>query len=137
MWREGLHDYFPGLIAPPRATGHLHEQLEGAFIGAKIGDVHRDIRVDQSDQCDIGEIESLPDHLRADEHINLARAKLGEHFAKPILLAHRIRIHPFDARARQHASHRFFHPLGAHPAPANFRRTAFRTRHRGRFFRST
>ena len=67
---EGLDHDSPGARRPPRATGNLSEQLEGAFGGPKVGHVEAKIRSDHADQLNAREIMALGDHLRADHDVD-------------------------------------------------------------------
>src|SRR5436190_227499 len=50
---EGLHDDLAFNVATPRASGHLGEQLKGAFAGAEIGDMEAQIGIDNSHESDV------------------------------------------------------------------------------------
>lgn len=67
---EGLDDHLPFQVAAAGAAGDLGEQLEGAFAGAEIGDVEAEVRIEDADEGDIGEVESLGNHLGADEDVD-------------------------------------------------------------------
>ena len=132
--RERLHDDLARAVATAGAARHLHEQLESPLVRAKIRHVHRQVGVDESDQRHVGKVEALADHLRADEHVDLAGAKVIQDLAEPVLLRHRVRIDPLEARAWQYASHRLLDALRAEPAPADVGRRAFRAHHRSAAF---
>ena len=92
--RVGLHENFAGGFAAARAARHLREQLKRPFARAEIGKVQREIGVDDSDERDVREMQTLRDHLRADENVDLAGAEGAQRFAIRILARHRIGIHP-------------------------------------------
>jgi len=46
----------------------------------------------------VGEMQSLGNHLRADEDVDLANPKRAENFAVERFLRHHVGIHPLDAR---------------------------------------
>ena len=73
MWCCGLHHHFTLEIPPPRPSGHLGDELEGALAGAEVGGVQANVRVENADQGDIGEMQTLGDHLGADEDVDLVR----------------------------------------------------------------
>src|SRR5450755_2288464 len=79
--RERLHKHLALDVAATGATGDLREQLEGAFARAKIRLVQREVGVNDADERDVRKVQPLRDHLRADEDVNFARAKIAEHFA--------------------------------------------------------
>jgi len=96
--RERLHENLALDITAPRAAGNLREQLKGAFARAKIRLVQRGVRVNDADERDVRKMQSLRDHLRADEDVNLARAEITENVAVVILAFHGVGIHALDAR---------------------------------------
>jgi hypothetical protein len=63
------------VLAPPGAPGDLADELEGALGGAEVGLGERGVGVDDADEADIGEVEALGDHLRAEQELEFA---LGE-----------------------------------------------------------
>ena len=67
--------------------------MEGPLAGAEIGHVQREIGIDDSDQSDVGEMQTFGDHLGADEDVDLARAKGMKCFAIGVFARHRIGIH--------------------------------------------
>ncbi len=79
--RESLDDDLAFDVATTRTAGNLHKELEGAFAGAKVGHVEGHVGVDDADERDVGEVQTFGDHLRADEDIDLAHAKVAENFA--------------------------------------------------------
>ncbi len=125
--RESLHHDLAGAVAPPGPARHLHDQLEGALVGTEIRHVHRQVRVDETDERDVGKIQPLADHLGADEHIDLTGPEIAENLSEAVFLAHCVRVHPFQPGARQHPAHRFLDALGAESAPADVRRGTCRT----------
>ena len=64
-----LHDDLATSLATACATCNLGQYLEGALGGAKVGQMKRCIGVDHSHQCNVGEIQALGDHLRAQQDL--------------------------------------------------------------------
>ena len=95
--RVGLHENFAGRFAAAGASGDLREQLERAFAGAEIGQVQREIGVDDSDERHIRKMQTFRDHLRADEDVDLAGAESRAEFRDRRLCASSNR-HPSGAR---------------------------------------
>ncbi|MNI57463.1 hypothetical protein D3C73_1125260 [compost metagenome] len=54
---------------PSCASGYLRQQLECLLRRPEIGQVERRISGDDANQCHIREIQSLRDHLCAEQHI--------------------------------------------------------------------
>src|SRR6202012_847766 len=76
---ECLPEDFAFDIATTGAARDLSEELEGSFTGAKIGLVQGQVGVNDSDQRDVRKMQSLGNHLSADEDVDFSRAKLAEH----------------------------------------------------------
>ena len=110
--RVGLHDR----LARARATtptGDLHDEIEAALGGAKIGRVEADVGRNHAGERDRRKIESLRNHLRADENI----ARRCEFIEQPRVVADargRIAIHANDPRLRKKFADRLDHFLRAH-----------------------
>ena len=82
MRRVGLDDHAARALAASRASRDLGQQLERSLGGAEVGQVQRHVGEDDRGQRDAGKIETLGDHLRADQNIDLAGAKLGQDSAR-------------------------------------------------------
>ena len=70
--REGLDEHFAFNVTAAGAPRHLRQQLEGPFAGAEIRLMQSQVGVDDANQGDVGEMQALGDHLRADEDVYLA-----------------------------------------------------------------
>ena len=64
---EGLDEHPPGRVAAA-APGELGQELEGALLGAEVGQAEARVGVDDGGELDAREVVALRDHLRADEH---------------------------------------------------------------------
>src|SRR5437667_109114 len=73
---------------------------------------------------------ALRNHLRADQHVDLAIAKLRQERREGASAANRVAIEPRDARLRVHALHLRFDPLGAEAGLLEIRACAQRARRR-------
>ena len=129
--RERLHEHLALDVAAPGAAGDLREQLEGALARAEIRLMQRKIGVNDADERDVREMQPFGNHLRADEDVGLARAKIAEHFSVIILALHRVGVHAPDARVREKFHEGFLDFLRAHTGVADGRVFAFRIRARG------
>ena len=96
--RERLHENLALHVAAPGAPGDLREQLEGALARAEIRLVQREVGVNDADQRDVRKMQALGNHLRADENVGLADAKIAEHLPVIVLALHRVGVHALDAR---------------------------------------
>jgi len=81
VWSGSLDDDFAGQVAATGAAGDLGEELEGALAGAEVGGVEGEVGIEDSDEGDVREVESLGDHLGAEEDINLLGAEVAEGIA--------------------------------------------------------
>ena len=79
--RVGLDKNFARRFAASGPAGDLSEKLEGPFARAEIGQVQREIGVDDPDKSDVRKVQTFRDHLRADEDVDLARAESVERVA--------------------------------------------------------
>ena len=80
---------------PCPATGaarDLSEQLEGPLARAEVRQVQREVRVNDADQRHVREVQALRDHLRADEHVELAASKGAENAGDRATTPHAARI---------------------------------------------
>ena len=96
-----MHENFARRFAAAGAAGDLGEQLKGPFARAEIRHVQREIGVDDSDQRHVRKMQTFRDHLRADQDVDLARAKSAQRFAIGIFARHRIGIHALDDCGRE------------------------------------
>ena len=129
---ERLHDHRALEVAAAGAAGHLREQLERALRGAEVGQLQREVRVDDAHQRHAREIEPLGDHLRPEEHVVAPGAEIREHLAEKVLLPHRIRVDAGHAGAREQAVDDLLHLLRAVALPADLGRAALRADRGGR-----
>ncbi len=105
--RESLHKDFAFDIAAAGAAGDLREQLEGAFARAEIRLMQREVGVNDADERDVWKMQTFRDHLRADEDVDFARAKIAEHVAVIVLALHHVGVHALDARLGKKFRERF------------------------------
>ena len=123
--RERLHKHLALDVAATGATGDLREQLEGAFARAKIRLMQREVGVNDADKRDVRKMQPFRNHLRADEDVGLARAKIAEHFAVIILALHRVGVHALDARLGEKFRERLLDFLRARAGKTDRRIFAF------------
>ena len=128
---ETLHDDHAFEVTPAGATGDLGEQLEGAFGGAEVRQLQREVGVDDAHQGHAREVEALGDHLRAEEHVIFTGTEIGEDLTEEVLLAHGIGVDAGHAGAREKLGDGLLDLLGPVTLPADLGGTAARTEHRG------
>src|SRR5215813_9312644 len=88
LWVEGLNQLTSWTFPTSHAPRYLREQLEYALGGAEVGQKERDVCGDHPDERHRRKIQSLGDHLRADQHI---RAPLGERLRARLMRQARLR----------------------------------------------
>src|SRR5256885_6543044 len=108
----GLDENLTGRFAAASPARHLREQLKCAFAGAKIRQMEREIGIDNPDQRHVWKMQTFGNHLRADEDVDLAGAKIPQRFAISVLARHRIGVHSRDVRLWEKLRDRPFHFLG-------------------------
>lgn len=62
---EGLDEDFAFHFASSGASSNLSEEGEGAFASAEVGGVEGEVGIEDSDEGDVGEVESFGNHLSA------------------------------------------------------------------------
>ena len=68
----------PRLLAPPGASGDLHDLLEGPLRRPQIAAIEAEIGVDHADQGEIGKVIALGHKLRADDDVDRPRLHPGD-----------------------------------------------------------
>src|SRR5215472_8258269 len=79
--RVSLHEDFAWRFAAPGASGNLGKKLKCPFARTDIGEMQREIRIDDADECDVRKMQTFRDHLCADENVNLSCAEVSQSFA--------------------------------------------------------
>src|SRR5579862_2989752 len=90
---ERLHDHASRRVAAA-ASGQLRQELEGALLRAEVRQTEPGVGVDDGCELDAGEVMSLRDHLRADEHRALGAREPLERVAELLGLLDRVRVEP-------------------------------------------
>ena len=124
--RRCLDEDSPPLRAAPGAARHLGDQLERSLHRTNVGLMKQRVGVDHTHQRDVWEVESLRDHLRPEQNLNLAVSKLFECHIVTAALAHRVAVH---AEARHVGKTCFdfgLQPLGPNPQIEQPRLATFR-----------
>ena len=93
--------------------------------------MQRQIRRHHADQRDVRKIQSLSDHLRADQHLRLPASELGKNPLMRILAAGRIHVHARYLHAGEPREHLFLHLLRARSEELDKLAPAFRADFRG------
>src|SRR5579859_4650720 len=94
-------DEHPTAAWPPsRPTRDLSDELKRPLARAKVGEVQSRIRVDHSHYRDVGKIQSLRDHLRAEQDIDLTRGHALEDLMVRPFARGGVEIHACNPRAR-------------------------------------
>ena len=78
LGKRRLNQYVASEFPPSRSTGNLAQELKRTLGGAKVGQVYSHIRVYDTHQRYVGEIESLSDHLGAEKDVHFAALDSAE-----------------------------------------------------------
>ena len=109
---QRLHEHAAALRASARSARDLGDQLKRSLRRAEVGQMQGRIGIDYADQRHIREVESLGNHLGAQEDPHFAGAKIGQRsFVAPMTL-HRVGIHPETRYAGKSRPHLGFQALG-------------------------
>src|SRR5262245_25612117 len=92
--RKGLDENAAPFFAAAGAAGDLSNQLKCPLGGSQVAKMECCVGVDDADEGDIGKIEPLGDHLRAEQDFGLAGAKTGQGSLVAAGLLHRVAVHP-------------------------------------------
>ena len=87
-----MDDDFAFEFAASGASGDLSDELEGTLTGAEIRNMQAEVGVENSNQSDIGKMQTFGNHLGADEDIDLLRFEFLEDVFESVFTAHRIGI---------------------------------------------
>ena len=90
---ERLDENVAPFVTTPGSPGNLCQQLKGAFGRTEVRHVETDVGIDNADQRNVREVESLGDHLRAEQDVNRSGTERVEHALMAARLGHRVRIH--------------------------------------------
>src|SRR5947208_15944363 len=74
----------------------LTEQLKTALRRPKVRQVDADVRVHDADQSHVGEVESLRDHLRAEQDVDVAVRNAVEYVGVCPLPGGGVDVHSYD-----------------------------------------
>ena len=117
---EGLHINLPFHIPSPRAAGDLRQQLKGPLRGAEIGQVQREVGVDDAHEGHVGEVQPLGDHLGAHEDVDFADAEIAEDAPEIVLAFQRVGVHAAHPRFGEQFDERVLDPFGADAGETDF-----------------
>ena len=73
-----LHHDFPTPGPAPRPARHLRHQLKRPLRRAEVGQVERRVGIDHPDQGNPRKVESLGNHLRTEQQVDLAARECVE-----------------------------------------------------------
>src|SRR5262249_29051691 len=121
-------DRFAALFAAAGAAGDLCQQLKRAFRRAKVGEAEADVGRHDADERHARKVVPFGDHLRPDEHVDLAVAEAREQQVERALAANGVAVEARDAGARTQSVYFRLHALGAEAGLLEVRSGAERAR---------
>ena len=89
---EGLNDDFAFEFAPTGAASDLSEKLKRAFACAEVWDVQPKVRVEDTDEGDVGEVQPFGYHLSADDDVDFSLTKGLEGISQGVFPSHGIGV---------------------------------------------
>ena len=104
-----LQQHQPAPALAPGPPAHLRHHREGVLVGAEVGIVEHGVGVEYAHHRHAVEVESLRDHLCADEYVRLSCREVGYYALVCAPCACRVEIHARHARAGE-----YFHYLVLH-----------------------
>ena len=116
---EGLHEHPPTLGPTTGSAGHLSDQLKGPLSGAKVGQMECRIGIDDPDERDFGEIESLGDHLGAKQDAYVTTPERVERPRVAPSTPHAVGVHTQARSLGEPGTNLGFEPLRAHSTVAD------------------
>src|SRR5258708_34871874 len=93
------------------APAHLLHQLKGSFIDPKIGKAQDAVRIEDADEVDVFEVQSLDDHLRSHQDIDPLLFELLDHAVIGCLAPDAGDVHAGDTGFGKSLFQEFFDPL--------------------------
>ena len=114
----------PALCTPPCSSRHLRDKLKRPLARAKIREMQAGVGVHDTDDRDIGEVESFGDHLRAEQDVHVSAGETLEDVMVRPLARGGVEVHAGDARARVPQSDEVLQLLCAQSAQPLSRRAA-------------
>src|SRR5262245_58327939 len=103
-WCECLDDNLAFDVPTACPSCNLREQLKCAFAGAEVGLMQSHVRINNSNQCHIGEMQALGNNLCSKKHIDFTRAKISQDATVIILALEGVGVHPHNPRVRKQLS---------------------------------
>src|SRR5207237_1322941 len=122
----------PPLGPAPGPARHLRHQLERPLPGPEIGQVQPGVRVHHADDRHVRKVQSLGDHLGAEQDVELAVGHALEYPMMRPLGAGGVQVHARDASSRKAKGYEMLQLLGAKAAHALDFLTAHAARGRDR-----
>ena len=116
------------LRSPAGTACNLLEQLIRALGGTEVRQVHRGVRIDDADERNLRVVETLGDHLRAEQHRAIEGLELSKCPVVPALARCRVSVHADDRKIRPARFQLVFHALVPAPKRPQVRARALRTR---------
>jgi len=110
---EGLQQDAPGRFRPPRAAGHLVQQLHGALARPQVAARQAQVGIHHADEREMREVPSLGDDLRADDQVHLARLDLARRLRRGRGAGDRVARHHQLARLGEEVVHLLLDALHA------------------------
>src|SRR5437667_127828 len=113
LGRPRLHEHAAPARAAPRSSCHLGDKLKRPLARAKIGKMQAGVGIHDTDDRDVRKIESLGDHLRAEQDVHVPAGHAVQNVVVRPLARGGIEVHPGDSGPRITHAHKALELLGA------------------------
>src|SRR5258708_3115949 len=110
-WIGLLEQHPTRSIVTGGAPANLLHQLKGSFIDPKIGKAQDAVRIEDADEVDVFEVQSLDDHLRSHQDIDPLLFELLDQAVMGCLAPDAVDVHAGDPGFGKSLFQEFFVPL--------------------------
>ena len=110
-----LNHHLPSQRSSSRPPRHLTQELEGPLACPEVGQMKPHIGIHHTHQCHPGEVQSLGDHLSAQEDVHLPSLHPTQDLVMSPLPGGGVHIHPGQASLGKGLRHDPLHLFGAQP----------------------
>ncbi len=111
FWEARLNDNLALPLFAAGAAGDLNETLRQAFARSKIGSEKSLIRIDDTDQREVGKMMAFRQHLRADENLCFTYCRQCQRLAHRIFEAGAIAVDARNRSVRKMMTERLLQPF--------------------------
>src|SRR5512143_1192837 len=120
----GLNDHFTGTIGSPGTSSHLQDKLRHPLAGPEVGTEQSLVGIENTDQCHLGKVVPLGQHLGTDQNSGFAAMNLLQQRLHRTFAAGRVTIDTYHPNTGKPRLQYLFNPLRPLPQRAQIGTTA-------------